>query len=272
MSEEKFFKLLNQITCIWCGKKIQGFYRYRIHARICPKRVKEELECPRCDTFRTWDVVEFYKHQLHCKPSREYLKNTHPDITNEQIDYYQIIFEKGKEFIKTNSLVVCSFCGYSAKDLVDLAKHHKSCQKKTKGLTYGMDTELLRRMLMPSLPLSDNFIYDANPIQVEKMIKGDLKAIQREFLDKVSAVLNTLSKCKKCGEKLEGAIEICNFCGKEIYQNVEWLQYQIKLAKSLMEQHLERFWKFALIVNMELHIDSVVRVFEHAIMVNFKGV
>lgn len=272
MSKEKFFKLLNQITCIWCGKEIQGFYRFRIHARTCPKRVKKELECPRCDTFRTWDVVEFFKHQLQCKPSREYLKNTLPDATNEKIDYYQMIFEKKKEIIKTNSLVVCGFCGYSAKDLVDLMKHHKSCQKKPKGLTYGMDTELLRRMLTPSLPLSDNFVYDANPTQVEKIMRDDLTAIGNEFIDKVSAMLNILSKCKKCGEELEGAMEICSFCGGEIYQNVEWTQYQIKLAKSLMEEHIERFWRFALIVDMELYIESAVRLFEHSIMVNFKGV
>ncbi len=39
-------------------------------------------------------------------------------------------------------------------------------------------------------------------------------------------------------------MEICYKCGEEIYQHTEFLQFQIKLAKSLTEQHLERFWKF----------------------------
>jgi len=240
--------------------------------QICEKKVKEELECPRCDIFRTWDVVELYKHQQYCKVSYEYLKNVDPDITNEQFSFVEKFIEVEREIIITNNLVICSFCRYSGKDLVDLAKHHKECEKKPKGLNYGLDLGLLRRMLTPSLPLSDNFVYDANPTQLEKTINGNLTAIMREFIDKSEGILSTLSKCRKCGEILEGATEICNFCGEEIPQNVEWTQYQIELAKSLMEEHIERFWRFALIVDMEIYIDSVVRDFEHVIMANFRGV
>ena len=67
-------------------------------------------------------------------------------------------------------------------------------------------------------------------------------------------------------------MDICSFCGEEIYQHVEFVQCLIKLTKSLMEEHIERVWKFALIADMELWIDSTVRKFEYLIMPRFRGV
>ena len=84
--------------------------------------------------------------------------------------------------------------------------------------------------------------------------------------------LNHFCRCKACGENLEGLVEICNLCGEEIYSMVEFAQYLIKLAKSLMEEHLDRIWKLFYSIDMELYIDSLIRQFEYRIMPVFKGV
>lgn len=254
--------------CILCEKVCKGINGLKIHMEACVKKDPNKviaLQCTKCKIFMTTDPIEFIDHHMYCDGKTYAISSLQKRFREEEQEKLRDKFNKIVS-------IKCSFCGYLCKDLVDLAKHYKSCKKKPKGLGSGFDTRLLRKMLTPSLPSEIDFEYNANPTQVEKIMKGDLTAIRNEFIDKIEVVLSTLSKCKKCGEILEGAIEICNFCGEEIYQNVEWTQYQIKLAKSLMEEHLERFWRFYYIVDMELYIDSVVRVFEHAIMVNFKGV